>query len=77
MGVGCRWAAAAAKELFALWFEVTVVLVGKLLTDVAATTNTKALPISQAYLATHINVFILFSIGPMFYKVLYIFVSQE
>ena len=41
-----------------------------LLTGVATTTDTKAPPISQAYLVTYINVFLLFSIRLMFYKVL-------
>ena len=41
-----------------------------LLTGVATTMDTKAPPISQAYLVTYINVFLLFSIGLMFYKVL-------
>ena len=56
--------------------------VGNLLNGVAATMDTKAAPpISQAYLATHIYVFLLFSIGNDVLESIvlhvYIFVSQE
>ena len=57
----------AAKELYALWFEVTNCSCWLVLLQPRIP---RLPPISQAYLVTYINVFLLFSIRLMFYKVL-------
>ena len=56
-----------ARELYALWFEVTNCSCWLVLLQPRIP---RLPPISQAYLVTYINAFLLFSIRLMFYKVL-------